>query len=251
MNARLLASVLLVSAFAMLNAGCDRAPGKPKPGLASEEIRPDQVTDFATLYSQNCAACHGDHGKNGAAISLADPLYLAFAGAQNLQRITAAGVPGTMMPGFQKSAGGMLTEQQITILTQGMIQAWGNASVANGQNDPSLPSYTSSLHADSTQGQKAFGAHCATCHGADAAGTSSKGVLGSLVDPAYLALISDQGLRTSLITGKPDAAKPDQAMPDYRSYPGHALTDQEITDIVAWLASHRTATPGQIYRQHQ
>jgi mono/diheme cytochrome c family protein len=234
-----------------VNAGCDSAPGRPKPGLANEQIRPDQVTDFDTLYSQNCAACHGDHGKDGAAISLANPLYLAFAGTQNLQRITAEGVPGTMMPGFQKSAGGMLTEPQITLLTQGMIKAWGNASVANGANDQSLPSYASSLHADSAQGQKAFGAHCASCHGADAAGTSTKGAPGSLVDPAYLALISDQGLRSILVTGKPDPAKPDQAMPDYRSYPGHALTDQEIIDMVAWLASHRTATPGQIYRQHQ
>jgi cytochrome c oxidase cbb3-type subunit 3/ubiquinol-cytochrome c reductase cytochrome c subunit len=39
-------------------------------------------------------------------------------------------------------------------------------------------------------------------------------------------------------------------MPDYRSHPGHVLTDQEITDIVAWLASHRTPAPGQIYRQN-
>jgi cytochrome c oxidase cbb3-type subunit 3/ubiquinol-cytochrome c reductase cytochrome c subunit len=28
------------------------------------------------------------------------------------------------------------------------------------------------------------------------------------------------------------------------------MTDQEVTDTVAWLASHRTATPGQVYKQH-
>lgn len=242
MKVRLLASLALTSAFAFANAGCDSAPGKPKPGLAKEQIRPDQVTDFNTLYSQNCAACHGNYGKNGAAISLANPLYLAFAGAQNLQRVTANGVPGTMMPGFQKSAGGMLTEQQITVITQGMIQAWGNSSVVGGQ---SLPSYTSSAAADPAQGQKAFGLYCARCHGADATGSSGKGGPGSIVDPAYLSLISDQGLRTIAVVGKPD-----ESMPDYRSHPGHVLTDQEITDIVAWLASHRTPAPGQIYRQN-
>jgi cytochrome c oxidase cbb3-type subunit 3/ubiquinol-cytochrome c reductase cytochrome c subunit len=241
MNRRLLASVLLASTFAMANMGCDSAPGKPKPGLAKEAVRPDQVTDFETLYSRNCVGCHGDRGKNGAAISLANPLYLAFAGAQNLQRITANGVPGTMMPGFQESAGGMLTEQQITLVTQGMIQAWSNSSFVN---DPSLPAYASNLPADRIQGQKEFGAYCARCHGADAAGSSSKGGLGSLIDPAYLSLISDQGLRTILVAGRPELG-----MPDFRSYRGHALTDQEITNIVAWLASHRTATPGQIYRQ--
>jgi cytochrome c oxidase cbb3-type subunit 3/ubiquinol-cytochrome c reductase cytochrome c subunit len=28
------------------------------------------------------------------------------------------------------------------------------------------------------------------------------------------------------------------------------MTDQEVTDTVAWLASHRIATPGQVYQQH-
>ena len=27
-------------------------------------------------------------------------------------------------------------------------------------------------------------------------------------------------------------------------------TDPEIADIVAWLAAHRVATPGQPYKQH-
>jgi cytochrome c oxidase cbb3-type subunit 3/ubiquinol-cytochrome c reductase cytochrome c subunit len=242
MNLRILPSILLTSVVALAIAGCDSAPGKPKPGLAEESIRPDQVADFNTLYSQNCAACHGERGTNGAAISLANPVYLAFAGADNLQRIISNGVPGTMMPGFAKSAGGMLTDQQISILTQGMIQTWGKPSSFNGQE---LPKYLSSLTANPVRGQAAFGASCASCHGADATGSASKEKLGSLVDPAYLSLISDQGLRTFIVAGKPE-----QGMPDYRSYSGHALTDQEITDIVAWLASHRAATPGQIYQQH-
>jgi cytochrome c oxidase cbb3-type subunit 3/ubiquinol-cytochrome c reductase cytochrome c subunit len=242
MKLRLLTLALLASAFTIANVGCEFAPGKPKPGIAAEQIRPGQVSDFNTLYSQNCAACHGDQGRNGAAISLANPLYLAFAGAQNLERITADGVPGTMMPGFQKSAGGMLTKQQITIIAQGMIRAWGNSSFASGQ---SLPSYASSVAADPSQGQKAFGLYCASCHGADASGFSGSGGPGSLVDSAYLSLISDQGLRTITVVGKPE-----ESMPDYRSHSGHVLTDQEITNIVAWLASHRTQSPGQIYRQN-
>lgn len=240
MNIRLYILVCLV--FILDAVGCGTAPGKPKPGLDGEAIRPDQVTDFATLYSRNCAACHGDHGKHGAAISLASPLYLAFAGTQNLQHVITVGVPGTMMPGFAKSAGGMLTDQQIAIVTQGMIQAWSDPTVFQGQT---LPAYASSKTADVKHGQSVFGVYCAGCHGAEGTGVSGRHYPGSVVDPAYLALVSDQGLRTILVAGKPE-----QGMPDYRSYKGHALTDQEITDIVAWLASNRTATPGQVYRQH-
>ena len=263
MNLRPLTSMLLASAFTIASVGCGTAPGKPKPGLAAEAIRPDQVTDFNTLYSQNCAACHGAHGRNGAAIGLANPLYLAFAGTQNLQHVTAAGVPGTMMPGFAKSAGGMLTDQQIEILTKGMIQTWGNAALMTGQ---SLPPYAGKQGADPEQGQKAFVAHCASCHGPDGNGSSSntsagKAGPGSIVEPAYLSLISDQGLRSMIVAGRqpeqntarqstPERSTTDGGMPDYRSYPGQALSNEEITNIVAWLASHRTATPGQIYRQH-
>lgn len=78
---------------------------------------------------------------------------------------------------------------------------------------------------------------------------SAKPQMGSIVDPAYLALISDQGIRSIAISGKPE-----QGMPDWRGSAqdskGRALTDQEITDIVAWIASHRTTTPGQPYPQH-
>ena len=36
-------------------------------------------------------------------------------------------------------------------------------------------------------------------------------------------------------------------MPDWRSDAAQPLTDQQITDVVAWLASKRTANPGQPY----
>src|SRR5581483_1756725 len=41
-------------------AGC-QPWGKP----GAEEPAPDQITDFKTLYSTNCAGCHGTNGRNG------------------------------------------------------------------------------------------------------------------------------------------------------------------------------------------
>ena len=68
---------------------------------------------------------------------------------------------------------------------------------------------------------------------------------GSIVDESYLSLISDQALRSFIVAGVPDGV-----MPDYRSDASVAMTDQQITDVVAWLAAKRTTNPGQPYAAH-
>ncbi len=260
-TSRSLVGCLLACAIALAAAGC-HAPGKPSPG--PEFPRPEQVTDFATLYSHNCAACHGTNGENGAAIWLNNPVYLVVAGAANIQHITANGVPNTAMPPFAKSKGGTLTDQQISILTSGMIKTWGN-SARLPEGTP--PSYVSMTPGDPARGQQAFATYCAQCHGNGGTGGVSatqrimvKGLTadqeryrnihtGSLVDPAYLALISDQGLRSNILAGLFE-----ETPHSWRTYasapPTTPITDQQVTDIVAWLASHRVATPGQPYPSH-
>jgi cytochrome c oxidase cbb3-type subunit 3/ubiquinol-cytochrome c reductase cytochrome c subunit len=246
--ARLLTSCALTLAI----CGCRDAPGRPKPG--DEALRPEQVLNFNTLYKQNCSACHGAGGRDGAAISLANAVYIATAGETVIQRITANGVPGSLMPAFAKSRGGMLTDQQVAVLALGIAENWGGPNTLNGQTPPA---YTSSLAGDPAAGFQAFTTFCARCHGADGTGSPAKTLsqspaesAGSIVDPAYLALMSDQSLRSTIIAGRPD-----EHMPDWRSDANapntRAMTDQEITDIVAWLASKRIATPGQPYRQHE
>ena len=90
-NLRSLSLCLLTSAAVLATAGCINAPGKPGP--EPEVARPEQVLAFAALYAQNCAACHGEKGKNGAAISLANPVYLAIAGALLLSRSHPPALP--------------------------------------------------------------------------------------------------------------------------------------------------------------
>ena len=69
--------------------------------------------------------------------------------------------------------------------------------------------------------------------------------VGSIVDESYLALISDQGLRSFVIAGVPGGE-----MPDWRTDASIPMTDQQVTDVVAWMASKRTADPGQPYASH-
>ena len=85
-----------------------------------------------------------------------------------------------------------------------------------------------------------FGTYCASCHGSEGGGTP-KG--SAITNDSFLALVSDQELRTIVITGRPELGAP-----DWRgNVPGHPMTDQEITDVVAWLASRRAQNPGQPY----
>src|SRR6202041_1427444 len=91
-----------------------------------EYVRPDQITDFKTLYSENCAGCHGDDGRLGAAQALNDPLFQHLAPKDFVRNAVANGIPGHMMPGAAKSAGGFLTDKQLNILVDGMQQNWGH-----------------------------------------------------------------------------------------------------------------------------
>jgi len=244
LRTRALYTVLLagVSISGVSILGCDRAPGHPGPG--PEVVRPEEVLDSAVLYKTNCAACHGENGKDGVAIALANPTYLAFVGEETLREVTAKGIHGKLMPSFARSAGGSLTDQQVNVLVHGIMQRWSNPGAFAGRT---IPAYRASLAPDANRGEQAYATFCASCHGDHGQGKSylanGKTVTaGSIVDESYLALVSDQALRSFIVAGVPDSV-----MPDYRSDASVAMTDQQITDVVGWLAAKRTLNPGQPY----
>jgi mono/diheme cytochrome c family protein len=219
--------------------GCDAMPGRPRP--ADQLTLPSQVMGFAELYGQSCAGCHGTDGRLGAARPLNDSTYLALVPPDRLRQIIAQGVPDTAMPGFAAAGGGPLTEAQVDALIHEMLKRWSRPSPSP---DVPLPSYAAedvvangSGPGDPELGLRVYAEACANCHGADGTG-GAKG--GSIVDAAYLALVSDQALRTAVIAGRTDLG-----MPDWRSYiPGQPLTAQQISAVVAWLVSHRQPVVG-------
>jgi cytochrome c oxidase cbb3-type subunit III len=225
--------VALVSMIVL--TGCSSPPGQPRK--SSEILAPDEVTDFRTLYAENCAGCHGSEGRGGAAIALADPVYLAIADDASIRKVVANGVKGTSMPAFAESAGGMLTNKQIDVITTEMRSRWSRPGILNGANPPA---YAANSAGNAPQGKVAYGTYCATCHGTQGQG-GKKG--SAITNDSFLALVSDQGLRTIVITGRPELGAP-----DWRgNLPGKAMSNQEITDVVAWMASRRVQIPGQPY----
>ncbi len=229
--------VLIFAAVGLsaLLCGCASAPGRPAPG--DTPVVPSDVMDFKVLYGENCAGCHGDNGKGGAAIALADPVYLAIADDTVLRHATADGISGTSMPAFAQSAGGMLTDKQIDALIQGIRQRWVQPDVLRGANPPP---YSSAEAGDVSRGSATYAEFCSSCHGAGGRGGQKAS---SIVDGSFLALLNDQELRTIVIVGRPDFGAP-----DWRgNVPGKPMSPQDVSDVVAWLASQRAKFPGQPY----
>ena len=227
-------SVLAILSLVMISA-CSTL--RREPPTDPEPVAPSLVLEFDTLYAQNCAGCHGAQGRGGASIALANPVYLAIVDETTIRNVIAKGVRKTSMPAFAQSSGGMLTDQQIEAITSGILSTWGRKQILDGANPPS---YAAKIAGSVDQGQRVFGTYCASCHGSDGGGTR-KG--SAITNDSFLALVSDQALRTIVITGRPELGAP-----DWRgNVPGRPMTDQEITDVVAWLASRRAQNPGQPY----
>ncbi|HEU5219132.1 MAG TPA: c-type cytochrome [Gemmatimonadales bacterium] len=233
-------AILLLGALGLGLAACSRTPAFPgRPPAGGEVPDPRLVLAFEPLYAANCAGCHGDRGKGGAAIGLAAPGYLAIAPDAEIHPAIAAGRPGTAMPAFSHGSGGMLSDAQVDVLVRG-IRAW--APPGTGPQ-PGAPPYVADGPGDPKRGGHVFQERCGTCHGADGRGGRGGN---SIVDGSFLALVSDASLRTTVIAGRPDLGSP-----GWRETPGAPLSAQDVSDVVAWLASHRAPFPGQPYPNAQ
>ena len=99
-----------------------------------------------------------------------------------------------------------------------------------------MPPYSSSTIGDVEHGQDIFRVSCSSCH--------QQGQQ-KITDVSYLSLVSDQSLRTIVIAGRHDLGHPDWNQVRH----GQPLTDQDVSDVIAYLHSLRSDTPGQPYRR--
>jgi cytochrome c oxidase cbb3-type subunit III len=215
----------LACLLSLAMTGCGRFPGQPRP--EDRWKPPSSITDFTTLYQTNCGACHSDGRGLTPSIAMKNPLYLAVIPRDTLRKVVSEGIQNSLMPAFEEGHNGDLNAEQVDSLVNG-IYGWAK----NGAQTATagLPPY-SAPPGDAGRGAAAFNTYCAGCHNAD--GNGGKG--GSVVNSDYLHLVSDQYLRSVVIAGRPELG-----MPNYQQLvPNKPMSPEEISDVVAWLISHR------------
>jgi cytochrome c oxidase cbb3-type subunit III len=223
-------AIVLAASLAVTTACGTRNPADV------QVIPPDRIMDFSFLYARNCSGCHGSNGTGGAAIGLGDPVYLTIADDATIRRVTSDGVAGTSMAAFAQRSGGMLTDAQIDVIVHGIRTRWAKPDVLR---DVNAPPYAAQGPGDPKRGADVYGIYCSSCHGTDGRGGKRAS---SIVDSAYLALVSDQNLRTTVIVGRRE-----WGAPDWRGdVAGKPMSPEEISDVVAWLAAQRPQISAQV-----
>ena len=176
---------------------------------------PEKIEEFKILYGQNCQGCHSFGEGVSASIALDNPTYLAWIPREKMKAVITEGVPGKPMPGFGAKAGGPLTERQIDILVEEFM------TKKPAVTPPGLPPYEGSL-GNAQKGETLLAAVYGPEKAAD------------WINPSFLALVSDQYLRTLLVVGRPELGQ-DMS----KVHAGAPLSAEEISDVVAWLSSKR------------
>ena len=122
--------------------------GPARRGFAGDPARPGYGLQHPLRAELRGMSWPG--GKGGAAIPLGDPVFLAIADDAAIRRTAANGVPGTPMPAFAQSAGGMLTDEQIDAIVGG-IRSWAKPDALRGDI---LPPYAAQTPGDPRAGPK-------------------------------------------------------------------------------------------------
>jgi mono/diheme cytochrome c family protein len=182
------------------------------------------VMDPAVLYRQLCAGCHGDgtHGTwdrffNRFMPAVRGPGVRAVADRKYIETAIAAGRPGTLMPAWGKTAGG-LSPAQVSALADYLL-AGGGAPAQTLRPAPAVKG------GDARRGRELFTQACAGCHG-------SNKLAPSLGNSVFQRSADDAFLARTICNGRPDTA-----MPAFQRAGADGLTDGEVRDLVAYLRS--------------
>jgi mono/diheme cytochrome c family protein len=181
------------------------------------------------VYKQYCFACHGNgtYGRWDKTFKRFIPAIrgagLAAASREYLETNIAKGRPGTVMPAWEHTAGGLQDEE-----IRGLVEYLTAAHP--GAKPPALPP----IHpGDSARGATIFLRNCAGCHGPDGRG----GIAPELGNPTFQKAANDSFITTTIRNGRPGTA-----MPSFQRPGAAGLSDEEVGDALALIRTFMPRT---------
>ncbi len=192
----------------------------------------DTYSKGRALFEEQCAACHGEHGRGELGLPLNLQSFLVIADTGYLLRSMRYGRPLRGMPSFAED----LSAEDMRAIAI-FIKSW--------QYQPSLELPAAPVDGDSANGAELFQGLCTGCHGLDGGGGPKAGgghVAGAvsgiggpaLADPGFLKSATDSYIKATLMFGR--VGTPMGAYPKGRQ--GFVeLREEEIDDIIAYLRS--------------
>lgn len=189
-----------------------------------------KMTDPAVLYNRFCVNCHGD-GSYGTwdkffqrfMPAVRGPGLRAVADKAYLQTAIEQGRPGTLMPAWGKSAGGLTAEQVASLVTY--LQAGDKRPPQVLRPIPSLEG------GNAPRGRELFRQMCAGCHGTNQ-------LAPSLANPVFQKSASAEFIARTIVNGRSDTA-----MPAFQREGSAGLTDGEVRDLAAYILSLGSEDP--------
>jgi cbb3-type cytochrome c oxidase subunit III len=190
-------------------------------GLVASLPDGETLSRGLTLYAESCVACHGANAEGTTlAPALDSPELRTQNTDEDLVRVIAQGVPGTLMAGWDSA----LTPQEISELVA-VIRRWDEVKAAGIELPAVEVAVTPPTPEMIADGQQLFDVACTNCHGAYAQGTP---MAPSLANRVFLDETPDQAIYQIIAQGVPGTM-----MPAW----GGRLSDADLSALVAFLRS--------------
>jgi len=191
----------------------------PLPDLASVSSDRGDPRVGGALFRANCRACHGVNGEGGIGNSLNSPTFLAVASDAFLRDTIVYGRANTAMPAWRD-----FNAQEVSDILA-FLRQWQPVK-SDRESVLALVASGESVHASASIGRTLYKANCVMCHGADGSGDLAP----SLNTQAFLSVVPDSYLATTLIEGRPGTG-----MPSWRH-----LRQEDVASLIKFVRTWQT-----------
>lgn len=197
-----------------------------------QRANPEPLTG-EQLYGRFCSTCHSD-GSFGRYDKFYKRFMPAIRGFSYVQLATpeyvetniSKGRPGTLMPGWEKAAGG-LSKAEISRLREFLLdvnvpeQFRLSEQLVSATNNPDF-----TFRGDAARGGEIYSQQCSGCHGPTASGPLAP----SLKSPAFQTTATDGFIYATIAAGRKNTA-----MPGFLAMEGAGLNGRDIADLIAYI----------------